>query len=171
MNQLHPGASLATDAHNDCVPTAIALATGVSAAKWLERLRARDPKCCTKRRGTSSYDYVAVLREAGYRVTDLFQGNIADTVPLHVACAMLKGRVGVMVVRSGRWDSHLIAAQGFMLADNGRPTPRWWADFLALWDTKTRYKYVVGEGWKARTVHRRTRAQVCRIYVIEREAA
>lgn len=163
MTKLHPSTSLETPgAWNTCVPTALALATGEPASRWLERLRARDPRCCTKRRGTSPATYVPATQQAGYSIRPLFMGNWRNTLPLHMACALLKGRVGVLVVRSGGYESHMIAAEGFMVGDCN-VTPRWWADFLERWSLR----------WVGRRaiVRSRVRAQVLSVYLIERSAA
>lgn len=158
---LHSGASLTTGAQNDCVPTALALATGEPAAVWLERLRRYQPKACTKRMGTGPAAYRRALSDAGYNTEAIYDGGWRETIPLHRACAMLKGRVGLLVIRSDGYGSHMVAAQGFIVGDNAR-RPQWWADYLFQWSL----------AWRGRRIVRsRVRAQVIMVFLLRKEAA
>ena len=150
-----------TGATNACVPQALAILTGVPAQTWLERIRDRNPKTCDRSNGVASYDYVPAARAAGYRMSMLWGmwgvGKDERQIELHRALALLRGRKGFLVVKSGGRRTHAIAAEGFIVADNGRPTPTWWGDWLSSWEV------VYSRGFR----RSRIRSHVVEVYLFE----
>ena len=131
---------------NACVAAACAAVTGEPAETWVSRFRNHHPKACSARRGTSRLEYVPALEAAGYEALRTHPGKANpwdDDVPMHVALAWLNrsfpNATYLIVVREKRKQSHMVAAQGFMVCDNTVPKPRWWADWVDVWQSSRSY--------------------------------
>ena len=136
FKRLHTAITVCPD---DCVTAAISAVTGERPELWIEKI--------TKKQGHSFPGHGALKNVYG----PMLQEELGMTrvsmkypgVPLHLACASLKGCVGILIVGHNGWFStHAIAAQGFILADNHFLRPLWYADWLDAWR-----KMVRREGW------------------------
>jgi len=135
-----------TQAPNGCVPSSLQAVTGISAEEWVRRLRKYNPKACTGKFGSSYHEYGPALEAEGYtcqRVKPWWDLENKFDAPLHVALRMLHrlypDKHVLLVVNERGGGTHMVAAHGFMVVDNTSFGPRWWADWLHVWQSSRVY--------------------------------
>ena len=125
------------DIPGNCVPMALEAVTGYPAETWLDEIRRFDPSACsTAVAGVSPTLYIRLMVSRG-----AYPIFYPQPVPLHKACADLHGCRALLCIKATAQFSHAIAAQGFMVVDNGSMKPAWYADWIADWKSRNWIEY------------------------------
>lgn len=144
--RLRDASPTSCSAASACVASACASITGLPPELWVQEFRKHHAKACTAKRGTSVREYGPALDRHGFTIArvkpwwnDVKQEH---SVPLHRALAMLHRlypNEPLLLVVDERRTTHMVAALGYIVADNTSIAPMWWADWADLWRTTRVY--------------------------------